>query len=351
MDALDAIEVPCDIIWDREPRFLAQLPTTLEPQPVSSVPIHADSRPASAYTPRPSTIRTRGLPRAPLQPAKKLLFLRNTDTDPPEVVKLACPDCSRSDFSNLQGLLNHCRIRHNREYGSHDECIRSCAVLVPDEERDWVVASGIELPGVSLPSLRRLFELAVGAGASSFISNTQEIPRAQEQIREPDTEPTEVAKDELERTGTPITKSLGYHEDTPALAPFLGRAPKKRVIHVHGNEDDVIDIFGNDGSLTDKKVQKRWHMRHAHRNIARPGLEIPETAFAAEEVSNFSTETPSNSGVGTSDVQHRRSPTAVGLTGVGVAGTRFHITARITIADSSRWIPPSERRALTSEQY
>ncbi|OBZ68770.1 hypothetical protein A0H81_11329 [Grifola frondosa] len=133
LDALDAIEAPCDIVYNREIR-LAPKPIILPLLP-----------PASSFTSAPETVQTASsrssrlrIPRAPPPPSKRLLFLRNTNTNPPAIAKLACPDCSRSDFSNLQ-------------------------VLVHEEEREWVVANGTELGGISIPSLRRLFEIAVGA--------------------------------------------------------------------------------------------------------------------------------------------------------------------------------------------
>ncbi|OCH91897.1 hypothetical protein OBBRIDRAFT_774513 [Obba rivulosa] len=345
-DALDAVEEPCSILWDREPRLPTQPPIIHEAQHIPSSTTRPDDLPAAAYISRPSTIRTRGLPRTPLQPVKKLLFLRNTHADPPEVVKLVCPDCSRSDFSNLQGLLNHCRIRHNREYGSHDECIRSCAVLVPEEERDWVIANGIELAGVNLPGLRRLFEIAVGAGGSSLVGGIQDNSREQEKSNTLDVQPTETVKQEPERTSTPITTTLGYHEDTPALALFLGRAPKKRVIHVHGNEDDEIDIFDHDGSVADRKPHEpHWHMRRAHRNIARPGLDISlEVPEVLDELAAPPADAVPGYALNSSVTPVETLPaTATPPGSARIAGTRFHIIARVTIADTSRWITPARR--------
>jgi len=59
-----------------------------------------------------------------------------------QVARLACPDCARTDFPSVQGLLNHCRLRHARELGSHDECIEQCAVLVPPAECTDIVERG-----------------------------------------------------------------------------------------------------------------------------------------------------------------------------------------------------------------
>jgi hypothetical protein len=41
-------------------------------------------------------------------------------------IQLICPDCLKQDFSNIQGLINHSRITHKREIGTHEEATRIC---------------------------------------------------------------------------------------------------------------------------------------------------------------------------------------------------------------------------------
>ncbi|TBU51099.1 hypothetical protein BD310DRAFT_982933, partial [Dichomitus squalens] len=193
--------------------------------------------------------------RVPPPPPKRLLFLRNSTTSPPEIAKLACPQCARFDFSTLQGLLNHCRLRHQLEYGSHDECVQRCAVLVPEEEREWVVQNGIEVAGISLPSLRRLFEIASG------VDDELGAPSA------PDVRVDTAAP------STAVTRTLGYHADTPALAQFLGHAPKKRRINnARANEDDPVDIEDVSAG-SGQQPRSRWRKRYVHRNVARKELD------------------------------------------------------------------------------
>ncbi|TFY62462.1 hypothetical protein EVJ58_g3849 [Rhodofomes roseus] len=264
LDALKAAEEPSKPLFDRE-----LFPIDGRP-PAASSP----DAPPPQHPSRSSASRARGLPRAPPHPAKKLLFLRNTNTDPSEIAKLACLDCARSDFSNLQGLLNHCRLRHGREFGSHDECVQSCAVIVPEEERDWVVANGTELAGISLPSLRRLFEIAVGAGDKVRIPGPRKEPE-QPSVAEDKTDTEKTVQ--MRETITEVTKTLGFHKDTPALAPFLGREPKKRLINVYEDPDEVLDILDESGVPANSLVaRKGWRKPYSHRNIARAELdEIP----------------------------------------------------------------------------
>ncbi|KAI8986065.1 hypothetical protein BD414DRAFT_48158 [Trametes punicea] len=343
LDALDAIEAPCDLIFNREVR--------LAPQPIRPAPNAAPANaPPTDLTvlsgPASRSTRTRGLPRAAPVPRQRLLFIRNTATDPPEIAKLACPVCSRSDFSSLQGLLNHCRLRHQLEYGSHDECMQSCAVLVSEEERDWVVASGIEVGGVSLPSLRRLFEIAVGAGDKVILPSRKPSPvtPAPVETNREQGPPIEKLKEEtLQEIAQPtahITKTLGYHIDTPALAPFLGRAPKKRCIHVRANEDDLVNI--EDTSEGSGPQGKRvWRKPYAHRNIARK--ELDEVVFLSELPEKLSTEPADEDQEkdGPPEAPPRGDKSALRM----LSGTRFHITARVQVADYSLFLPPNRRPA------
>lgn len=343
LDALDAIEAPCDLLFNRDIRLAPQplhRPASIPPPPtlpsteLSSLPL--------PNLPSRST-RTRGPPRAAPAPRERLLYIRNTATDPPEVAKLACHVCARSDFSSLQGLLNHCRLRHQIEYGSHDECMQSCAVLVPENERDWVVACGIEVGGVSLPSLRRLFEIAVGAGEGLALPTRRPspavAPKPEAALEEPSAS-TETAKvheqapKEISQSSAHVTKTLGYHADTPALAPFLGRAPKKRCINVRANEDEVVDIgdtFGGSG-LHARHV---WRKPYAHRNIARRELDeivplstLPDNVPAEDRAPESKSRPEETDGKASSALQM-------------LSGTRFHINARVKVADHSLFLPPS----------
>ena len=345
LDALDAIEAPCSIIFNRESRLapppvplLANIPPPATP-PTDPLPSRTSAR----------STRTRGLARPPPAPPKRLLFLRDTSTNPPEIAKLACSVCSRSDFSNLQGLLNHCRLRHQLEYGSHDECVQSCAVLVPEAERDFVVANGIELAGVSLPSLRRLFEIAVGGGENVRLpeppTKASAPPPPPVKLEAPDASlpsHSEAAASEsppfrqtpsTTQQSSHVSRTLGYHADTPALAPFLGKTPKQRRINVRANEDDPVDIEGSSGS-SGLQARSMWRKPYTHRNAARkeldeivPLLELPANIEAKPEEEK---------------TEGKDHPTKEEKSRLQMlSGTRFHIAARIQVADYSLFIPPS----------
>ncbi|KIY45607.1 hypothetical protein FISHEDRAFT_27478, partial [Fistulina hepatica ATCC 64428] len=123
---------------------------------------------------------------------------------------LRCPECARSSFTTLQGLLNHGRSTHKFEWLTHEDCIQACAV--PHEELD--VSVGVEVGGGTAgvrPALQSIFKMAV---------EERQIREASEQ-------------------GSHISRTLGIHDETPALAPFLGKEVQKRDINIWGEEENV----------------------------------------------------------------------------------------------------------------
>jgi hypothetical protein len=246
-------------------------------------------------------------------------------------VKMACTDCGRSDFTSLQGLLNHCRLSHKREYGGHDECMQHCAVPVAMEDVPWLMANGHQLSGVSLPSLGRLFKTAVGAelpGHSfvatptipEIITNAESTNKAEKQV--PPSENTLVA--------THLTKTLGLHKDSPALAPFLGRTAKPRVIHCYG-ADNLVDILTV--PLTKRHNEKRWTMSFSKRSAPKQEFDmvLPPPANGADlsESNVFNRPAPIKSEEG--DASRHQG-----------GSSRFHIVSRIHVVDKSIWIPPGK---------
>lgn len=203
-------------------------------------------------------------------------------------------------------------------------------MLVPQEERDWVVANGTELGGISLPSLRRLFEIAVGASERVAFLGLQKGLDAEKHAV--DSEDISEQIFDSQPPATHVTRTLGYHKDTPALAPFLGRALKRRVINVYGDEDEVVDIVGN-SSGSDAGFQRgrhKWRMPYNHRNIDRPELDgVVHPTLVSENVD---------------DPPHRGSananPQPMTPAPQGVITSRFHIVARVKVADHSLWLSP-----------
>lgn len=346
MKALDTIERPCDLILTREPLFASvEEPNTDNYATPTGFPPHVppdviSSPGQNQYPSRPSSSRHRII-RNPNSNVK-LLFVRDTfipsglpgvSSQPElntELARIQCPDCWRWDFSNLQGFLNHCRIRHRREYGSHDECIQECSVLVTPSDRDWVLQNGTEITGVGIPSLRRLFEIAVGKKTSLFPVHKPEPSSDQDTSTTKREEYAVVGEPETE--GTHLSRTLGVHEETPALAAILGRRAPRRQIRVF-NEDEPVDIERDDDLL---RSSRRWKMTYSHRNLARPELEV-DLDLTSDTWAKLLPPIGNTRGRGDNRCE------VVPDTGK-LGSTRFHITCRIAITDRSRWLSSSKSR-------
>ncbi|KKY14517.1 putative retrograde transporter [Diplodia seriata] len=90
-----------------------------------------------------SKLQALGDPSAPkIDP---LLHKRSTDG---KWVRLFChhPDCRHSNFSNTQGFLNHCRIKHNQKFESHDQAAVECGIPVDVNELGVVLPNSETTP-------------------------------------------------------------------------------------------------------------------------------------------------------------------------------------------------------------
>lgn len=66
-----------------------------------------------------------------------------------EFVRLKCIHCLRSDFNNVQGFLNHCRIAHHQEYKSHEAAAIACGEVIQHDEAQ------VLMPKVVVPERTR----------------------------------------------------------------------------------------------------------------------------------------------------------------------------------------------------
>ncbi|KAI5123449.1 hypothetical protein M0805_008821 [Coniferiporia weirii] len=294
--------------------FPSSLSTLVQPAPSLTSTAPAQQTEAARAPVQDPVVRPRHAPRQQLhhedwavKEPNKYLFLRDATAIPTMVYKLACPDCGRSDFPRLQGLLNHCRLKHHREFGSHDECVQACAVVVPEDEQPQVLELGLEVTGMSA-SLRRLFEMAVGSYAGIVGTGEDEEEEREEAAHMRAESEAEVRAAE----STLITKTLGHHKDTPALAPFLGRAPKKRQIRAFENEDP-IDVL----SVGDDRASRGWTMCYQERS---------RVSEKDEEEASLEDEADDNDVLENAVTQSM--PHVQG-------GSRFHVTARLAISDWS----------------
>lgn len=271
--AYEAIETSCLIITSNKSRLLAPL-TTGRPFPAV---------PAVIEAPRTRKRVNLGLAQAPgIGP---LLYEdRRTST----TVKLVCTDCLRSDFPTMQGFLNHCRLAHSRIYDTHDECIQATGIKIDKAERDVLVAAGVEVSVVHLPSLQGMFQRAVGLGLEKGVEDFPDV-------------------------STVLSQTLGLHRDTPTLAPFLGKKVRKKVIHVY-DEEQSVDIL--------ETMDEPCHRRRApNRKTSDKAWSMTAAILAAEQNGDIS--------VALLTASQIKDPER----------SRFHVTRRVTISDRSLYLP------------
>ena len=257
MDALQAADLPSQFILARDP-----------PPPPPRISI---SRPLPRkVVPQTST----GLKPSFLFVRSPALLNGDGDQQQNHLYLLRCPACSRTKFSSLQGLLNHARLTHNLEWGTHDECIKACAVQDNDLDTSCGSEVGLGPMGV-LPGLRTLFQMAVSAHT---LQENEDPTRdhLMDATDQPQAMPTVAGH---------LNRTLGIHEETPALAPFLGKAPTRRGIKVV--EDDVeVDIMHAVAPRRETPTRRSWRMPFAPRNFSQLSTlesEIGSTTFAESD--------------------------------------------------------------------
>ncbi|KIJ25193.1 hypothetical protein M422DRAFT_56094 [Sphaerobolus stellatus SS14] len=291
--AYEAIESSCLIITSNQSSLLKPLTSGRPPPSAPPPPIEA---------PRTRKRVNLGLAQPPTVNGPLLFEDKTTKT----TVKLVCPDCSRSDFPTMQGFLNHCRLAHTRLYGTHDECIQDTGVPIDDAERVALAATGVEVSTVHLPSIRGMFERAVGLGL---------LPES--------SEPGNSGNADV---STHLSQTLGLHKDSPTLAPFLGKEVKKKVIHVY-DEPDPVDIFSVDEDS--EKPRKPLFKRYKPNNG--PNEDESMNAIVIAE-----TERAIHADVSSTEVSEINDPQL----------SRFHVTRRVNVTDRSLFLPENKRSPI-----
>ena len=239
--------------------------------------------------------------------------LATTDTNETQYL-LRCPVCSRTAFSSLQGLLNHARISHSIEWGTHDACIKACAVEEPSLDIDSGIEVGVGPSGIR-PGLQTIFERAVGV-QSAVAASIDSITSG------------EHVHDDGLRSLPNLTQTLGIHEETPALALFLGKEAHRREIKIYDEDVNIIELESANGSPS----RPAWTMPFAPRHRPEPFSEI---------VMNISLPPQLDIPVGDIDMKSvdpaiMSVPKATAL--VPSSKSRFHFSARVAITDRSLFV-------------
>jgi ADA HAT complex component 1 len=89
--------------------------------------------PAARHSRTSTGSRTSGDPTTPAA-RDPMVMKRQLDG---EWVRLRCNNCGRSNFNNIQGFLNHCRIAHTQEFKSHEAAAITCGEIVTVDETHY----------------------------------------------------------------------------------------------------------------------------------------------------------------------------------------------------------------------
>lgn len=148
---------------------------------------------------------------APAPKVDPLLHKRSTDG---QWVRLYCHLCQHSNFSNTQGFLNHCRIKHSMVYKSHDQAAIACGIPVDINENGNPVAA---TEPVSTPAATPSVSFPVPAipGVVHPLA-AQATPQAQ--AKEIHRDPSSASRDELKMVSP---ASLQKSSPAPYLAAYL----------------------------------------------------------------------------------------------------------------------------------
>lgn len=112
---------------------------------------------------------------APAPKIDPLLHKRSTDG---QWVRLYCAKCGHSNFSNTQGFLNHCRIKHGEIYKSHDQAAIACGVPVDANEIGNPVAASEPAGMVTMASPVSVPALTTPGIVHPLATQSVLVPRA-----------------------------------------------------------------------------------------------------------------------------------------------------------------------------
>ncbi|KAH7125240.1 hypothetical protein B0J11DRAFT_300221 [Dendryphion nanum] len=111
---------------------------------------------------------------APAPKIDPLLHKRSTDG---QWVRLYCAQCAHSNFSNTQGFLNHCRIKHNQVFKSHDQAAIACGIPVDTNEVGTPVTAAEPPTAVPTPAATVPTPMTSGAVHPLIRSNPSEMAK------------------------------------------------------------------------------------------------------------------------------------------------------------------------------
>ncbi|KAF2849000.1 hypothetical protein T440DRAFT_143863 [Plenodomus tracheiphilus IPT5] len=215
---------------------------------------------------------------APTPKIDPLLHKRSTDG---LWVRLYCAKCQHSNFSNTQGFLNHCRIKHGDVYKSHDHAAIACGVPVDASEVGATVTASEPPSAATLVSTVTFPVPATPGIVNPLASQAVPAPRAKAVHRDPSVssynEPQPV--DPVTCKGSSSTPYLmaqaqncGFTGDLPTLVAMA--KSKVDLDAIEHSDDDSADTGAAPTPVTAKPIQARFPPTNGLASkapLARPG--------------------------------------------------------------------------------
>jgi ADA HAT complex component 1 len=220
-------------------------------EPLLPAPPPRNSRVSSG-----SRTHASGDPATPTAGRDPMVLKRQSDG---EWVRLRCNHCHRSNFNNVQGFLNHCRIAHHQEFKSHEAAAIACGEIVQIDEAQFpsepapAPRERAERP----PAVTTSFDQAL---VSPLISNAPlHSPYERVLTFTPNMTPL----------GSPATPGLPTAGPgcKPSLAPHLSALMQRRGLSTSGLDDVIrdnkkrVDLSVYDDSDSDRDDHKSKRQR------------------------------------------------------------------------------------------
>ncbi|KAH9876185.1 hypothetical protein J1614_004064 [Plenodomus biglobosus] len=215
---------------------------------------------------------------APTPKIDPLLHKRSTDG---KWVRLYCAKCQHSNFSNTQGFLNHCRIKHSDVYKSHDHAAIACGVPVDASEVGTTVTASEPPSAATLVSAVAFPVPATPGIVNPLAAQATPAPRAKAVHRNPSDSSLKGPKPvnpttSIASSSTPYlaarAQNSGFTGDLPALVAMA--KSKVDLDAIEHSDDDSADTSAAPTPVTAKPIQARFPPSNGVVSkvpVARPG--------------------------------------------------------------------------------
>lgn len=185
-------------------------------------------------------------------PAPKIDPLLHKRSDNGQWVRLYCAACGHSNFSNTQGFLNHCRIKHNQVFKSHDAAAIACGVPVDvNEGGNPVTATEPTTTPATTPAVS--FPVITNPGfVHQLVRNNHPEP-AKEVHRD-----FSITRDAV-KSEKPVKSNMTESPSTPHLTALLQQrgfsGDLKKLVDTSRTKVDLDAMEASDDDLVDSALQ------------------------------------------------------------------------------------------------